>query len=116
MLNIWSNWFLIQSIFYAASNWFLISIVYAEIMVYFYTSSSLIYILEIHRRKFQTPSDEGIMESNYKFVMLWNFSVIGQLIFPQCFFLLLVQNLKNNLRGDIINLLWEQHQKIFYDS
>ena len=34
--------------------------------VYFYMSSSLIYILEIHRRKFQTlVSDEDIMENNH---------------------------------------------------
>ena len=54
------------------------------ILVYFYMSSLLIYILEIHRRKFQT-SDEDIMEKKM-FVILWNLSVISLLIFPQCFF------------------------------
>ena len=35
------------------------------IIVYCYMSSSLIYILEIHRKKFQTASGEDIMENNY---------------------------------------------------
>ena len=38
--------------------------------------------------------DEDIMGNNYMLVMLWNLSVIGHLIFPQCFFLFLAQNLK----------------------
>ena len=38
-------------------------------------------------------SDED-MENNYMFVMLWNFSVISHLIFPQCFVSFLAQNLK----------------------
>ena len=58
-----------------------------RITVYFYTSSLLIYMLEIHRRKFQTASDEDIMENYYMSVMLWNLSVISHLIFPQCFFM-----------------------------
>ena len=56
--------------------------------VYFYISSSLIYILEIHRQSF---------EYNYMFVMLLNFSVISHLIFPQFFFFsfsFLAQSLK----------------------
>ena len=39
-------------------------------------------------------SDEHNTENNYTFVMLWNLSIISQLIFPQCFFLFLGQNLK----------------------
>ena len=50
--------------------------------VYFYMSSSLIYILQIHRRKYQIiASDEDIMEIDYMFVILWNLSVISHLIF-----------------------------------
>ena len=30
-------------------------------------------------------SNEGIMENDYMFVVLWNLSVISHLIFPQCF-------------------------------
>ena len=39
-------------------------------------------------------SDEDITEKNHMFVTLWNLSVISQLIFPQCLFLFLAQNLK----------------------
>ena len=39
-------------------------------------------------------SDEDIMENDYMFVILWNLSVISHLIFPQCSFLFLAQNLK----------------------
>ena len=65
-----------------------------EIPVYFYTSSFLIYILEIHRGRFQTGSDVDSMENDYMFVMLWNLSVISHMIFPKCLFLFLAQNLK----------------------
>ena len=54
--------------------------------VYFYMSSSLIYILEIHRGSSNIASDEDIMEKNYMFVMLSNLSVISHLLFPQCLF------------------------------
>ena len=53
--------------------------------VYFYMSSSLIYIPKIHRRSFRYSSDDGIVESNSMFVILWNLSIISHWIFPQCF-------------------------------
>ena len=55
------------------------------ITVYFYMSSSLIYILKIHRRVSNMASDEDIIRNNYMFVFLWNLSVISHLIFSQCF-------------------------------
>ena len=55
------------------------------ITVYFYRSTSLMYILEIHRRKFQTWR---LMKK------LWNLSVISHLVLPQCLSLFLAQNLK----------------------
>ena len=57
-----------------------------RIRVYFYTSSSLIYILQIHRRVSNVASDEDIMEKNHLFAMLWNLSVISHKIVSQCFF------------------------------
>ena len=39
-------------------------------------------------------SDENIIENNYMLVMFWNLNVISHLIFPQCLFLFLAQNLK----------------------
>ena len=73
------------------------------ITVYFYMSSSLIYILEIQRRKFQTASDEDIMKNNHMFAKLWNLSVISHLILPQWFFFFFFARAKskNNLRGYI---------------
>ena len=61
--------------------------------VYFYMSSSIIYIVKIHRQSFNITSDEDIMENNI-FVMLWNLSVISHWIFPRCLFLFLARNLK----------------------
>ena len=61
------------------------------ITVYFYTSSSLFYLLETgntQEKVSNIASDEDIMENNYMFVMSWNLSVISHLIFPQCFFLI----------------------------
>ena len=51
--------------------------------VYFYTSSSLIFILKIHRRSFKHSVQWRHYENNY---MLWNLSIISYQIFPQCFF------------------------------
>ena len=55
----------------------------AENTVYFYMSSSVLYILEIQKKKVSIiASDEDIMENNYMFVILWNLNVINHLIFP----------------------------------
>ena len=78
------------------------------ITIYFYMSSSLIYILEIHRRKFQnvTSDEDIVMENDYMFVMLRNLSAISHLIFPQCFSFISCAKSKNNLR--LRSLLKEQ--------
>ena len=62
--------------------------------VYFYMSSSLIYILEYTDEALNIASDEYIIENNYMFVMLSSLSVISHLIFPQKLFLFLAQNLR----------------------
>ena len=47
-------------------------------------------------------SDEDTTENNYMFVMLWNLSIISDLIFPQCFFFISGAKSKNNLRGYVV--------------
>ena len=66
------------------------------ITVYFDMSSSLIYLHTWNTQKkvSNIVSDEDIIENNYMFCMLWNLSVISHLIFPQCSFWFLAQNLK----------------------
>ena len=83
------------------------------ITTYLYMSSSLIYILEIHRESFKYSVDEDIIENNYMFVMLWNLSDISHLIFPQRFFSFLAKNLqkKNEM---LRSLLRENYQKLFF--
>ena len=56
-----------------------------ENTIYFYISSTLIYILKIYRAS-NMASDEDITENNHMFVKLWNLRVISHWIFPQCFF------------------------------
>ena len=46
------------------------------------------------KKVLNTASDEDIMGNNHTFVILWNLRVISYLIFLQCFFLFLAQNLK----------------------
>ena len=55
-------------------------------MVYFYTSTSLIYSLKYTYQASNIAPVEDIMENNYMFVMLWNLSVISHKMIPQCFF------------------------------
>ena len=56
------------------------------IPIYFYMSSSLIYILEIHRRMFQTWHPMKTLWKIITLDILWNLSVISHWIFPHCFF------------------------------
>ena len=81
------------------------------ITVYFYMSSSLIYIPEVQRRKFQPLH---LMKTLCKIitVMLWNLKVISHLIFPQSLLLFLAQNLKITKR--LRCLLREHHKKYIY--
>ena len=46
------------------------------------------------KRASKIAFDEDIIENNYMFVVLWNLNVICHLVFPQCCFLFLAQNLK----------------------
>ena len=60
--------------------------------VYFYMSSSLIYILKIDRQASNKASNKDIIEKNHMFVMLWNLSVISHWIFPQHLFYMSVED------------------------